>query len=287
VVDNASGDGTPDRIRAGFPEAALIECGANVGFCRANNIGIGRTSSPFVLVLNPDTRLDPSFLEELLPAFDDPRVGLAAGKLLRFDGKTLDSAGQELSRSRQPLDRGYGAIDRGQHDSDDEVFGVCCAAAMYRRSMLETVGGPDGEFFTESFFAFFEDLDLAWRARRMGWKAAYRHRAVGLHARGGTAREPTGLGRVAAMMRRSPDIRFHIAKNRYLTILRNDTLGGYLRNLPFIAVRDLATLALLLVSSPRVVVRLWRERGLFREALRRRKLDSESPGHHTQGVGRA
>ena len=63
-------------------------------------------------------------LEELLPAFDDPRVGIASGKLLRFDGRTLDSAGQMLARSRQPKDRGYGRSDRGQFDRDEEVFGA-------------------------------------------------------------------------------------------------------------------------------------------------------------------
>lgn len=278
VADNGSTDGTADLVRRDFPEVDLVECGANLGFCRANNLGIARTRSPYVLVLNPDTRLAADFLEQLLPAFEDPRVGMAAGKLLRFDGKTLDSAGQVLGRSRQPKDRGYGRIDRGQFDRDEEVFGACAAAALYRRAMLESIVDRDGAYFDEAFFAFFEDLDLAWRARRRGWKAAYRHRAVGEHARGGTARGPLILRRWAALLGRDSEIRFHVAKNRYLTILRNDTRRDYLKNAPFILARDLATAALLLLVSPGALVRLWRERRVFGEALAKRRLDRARAG---------
>jgi hypothetical protein len=285
VVDGGSGDGTAQRAREAHPGAEVIECGGNVGFCRGNNLGIARTRSPFVLVLNPDTRLHSRFLEELLPAFADPAVGIASGKLLRFDGRTLDSAGQELGRSRQPVDRGYGRRDRGQLDADAEVFGACGAAALYRRAMLEALAGPGGAVFDEDFFAFYEDLDLAWRARRAGWKAVYRHGAVGYHARGGTARGPGPPGRWRALLGRAPELRFHVAKNRYLTILKNDTPGAYLANLPFILARDLPLLGLLLVTSPGVLGRLWRERDVFRRALDRRRLDGPRPGHHTQGGG--
>jgi hypothetical protein len=283
VVDNGSRDGSPDIVREGFPEARLIEAGENLGFCRANNLGIGETRAPFVLVLNPDTRLRPRFLEELLPAFDDPRVGIAAGKLLRFDERTLDSCGQMLARSRQPVDRGYGEADRGQYDADAEVFGACGAAALYRRAMLESIADPGEAYFDEAFFAFYEDLDLAWRARRAGWKSVYRYRAVGLHARGGTSRRRGLLTRLAAMLGRSPEIRYHIVKNRYLTILRNDTMGAYARRLPFIWGRDIATFVLLLASSPGVLWHLWRDRGVCAAARAKRRLDTSFPRHEVDG----
>jgi GT2 family glycosyltransferase len=260
----------------------VIECDSNVGYCRGTNLGIRGTRSPFVLALNPDARLGPSFLEELLPAFEDPTVGLAAGKLLRLDGKTLDSAGQELGRSRQPKDRGYGRPDTGQYDRDETVFGVCGAAALYRRTMIDRVAGEGGEFFDEDFFAFYEDLDVAWRARRAGFRAVYRHRAVGYHLRGGTAESPTANERGKATLARGPDARFHIAKNRYLVILRNDTWGGYLSNLPFILARDVATFGLLALTSPGVLGRLWRERSVFGRALRKRRLDAAPRGHQVQ-----
>jgi GT2 family glycosyltransferase len=282
VVDNASTDDSAQIVRKGFPEVRLIEAGDNLGFCRANNLGIAATRARFVLVLNPDTRLRPGFLTELFPAFEDPAVGIASGKLLRFDERTLDSCGQLLARSRQPVDRGYGVDDRGQYDADAEVFGACGAAALYRRAMLDAIADPDETFFDETFFAFYEDLDLAWRARRAGWRAVYRYRAVGLHARGGTSRPRGWLTRLAAMLGRSPEIRYHIVKNRYLTILRNDTPGAYVRGLPFIWSRDIATFVLLLLSSPSVLWRLWRERGIFAAALGKRRLDRSIPRHEVQ-----
>jgi GT2 family glycosyltransferase len=292
VVDNGSSDRSAEGVRSGFPEADLLSAGANTGFCRANNLGIARTTSPFVLVLNPDTRLTARFLEELLPAFDDPTVGIACGKLLRFDERTLDSAGQSLGRSRQPKDRGYGEPDRGQFDRDEAVFGACAAAALYRRTMLASVAdGPD-RVFDERFFAFNEDLDLAWRARRLGWRAVYRHRALGFHARGSTADSGTAGARGPALLRRPAAVRFHIVKNRWLTILRNDSVGAWLRDSPFILARDAATFLLLLLSGPSVLVRLWRERHLFREsrALGRRdrerpRLDSGVARHHVDPGG--
>ena len=283
IVDSGSVDGSAELVRSAYPEFELIDCGENVGFCRGNNLGIQATQSPYVLALNPDTVLQPDFLERLLPAFDDPQVGLVAGKLLRFDQATLDSAGQLLTRSRRPRDRGYGRRDQGQFDRDEEVFGVCGAAALYRREMLDSVADPGPSYFDEVFFAFGEDLDLAWRARRAGWRSVYRHRAVGLHARGGSATGSTWLRRRAALLGRSPEIRFHVLKNRYLTILRNDTVAGYLANLPFVLARDLSVLALVLLASPGVVARLWRERAVFSGALERRRLDAARGGHHVGG----
>jgi GT2 family glycosyltransferase len=188
-----------------------------------------------------------------------------------------------MSRARRPKDRGYGRPDAGQFDRDERVFGVCGAAALYRRSMLDAIADPGPDFFNESFFAFGEDLDLAWRANRQGWRAEYRHRAVGYHARGGSATRAPRLRRWVPLLGRSPEIRFHAVKNRYLAILRNDSVAGYLGNLPFIWSRDLATLVLLLLTSPGVLLRLWRHRGLFGDALRRRRLDAARPGMQVGG----
>ena len=88
--------------------------------------------------------------------------------------------------------------------------------------------------------------------------------------------QPSAVTRLSTgMLARSAEVRFHVAKNRYLTILRNDTLRGYLKNLPFILTRDLATIALLLTTSPGVLQRLWRARALFREVVERRKRDAD------------
>jgi len=279
LVDAGSSDGSLELVTREFPEVRIVDCKENVGFCRGNNIGIRQTQSPFVLALNPDTMLDEGFLEELLPAFEKQSVGMAAGKLLRFDKITLDSAGQCLSRARRPQDRGYGLPDEGQYERDEELFGVCGAAALYRRQMLDEIADPGPQYFDERFFSFGEDLDIAWRAQRFGWRAAYRHKAVGYHARGGSATRAPRLRKKIALLGRSPEIRFHAVKNRYLSILRNDTPGGYLANLPFILMRDISVAVLLTFTSPSVFLRLWQARALFRGALERRRLDARRIGN--------
>jgi hypothetical protein len=85
---------------------------------------------------------------------------------------------------------------------------------------------------------------------------------------------------VTAFLGRSAEVRYHVIKNRYLCILRNDTVAGYLLNLPFIAGRDLTLLAMTLVSSPSILGRLWQARSLFRVALERRRLDAARPRRH-------
>lgn len=273
VVDNGSSDGTRERLRAHPALFDLIENDENVGFCRATNRGIERTRSPFVLLLNPDAVLSSTFVEHLLPVFDDPLVGIAVGKILRFDRATIDSAGQVLGRSRQPVDRGYGCRDEGQFDREEEVFGACGAAALYRREMLDSIADPSGAVLDEEFFAFYEDLDVAWRARRLGWKTLYHPRAVAYHARGGTLETGASPPRWRSFLRRSPEIRFHLLKNRYLTILRNDTVTAYLTDFPFILARDLAMLGIVVATSPAILMRLWQARWLFGRALGLRKGD--------------
>jgi len=271
VVDNASSDGSAEQARR--EGARVLALPANEGFCAANNRGIAATTSPLVLLLNPDTALDPAFLAALAPAFEDRQVGAACGKLLRWDGRTLDSAGQALGWARNPVDRGYGRPDTGRYDRQEEVFSACAAAALYRRGALQSVAGPGGEVLDPRFFAFYEDLDLAWRLRRAGWRIAYRPEARGRHARGATAGDPGVRRRFQALLHRTPEVRFHVVKNRWLTLLRNETAPGFLVHLPWILARDAATLGLLAATSPSVLGRLWRERGVFGEAWRGRRLD--------------
>ena len=89
--------------------------------------------------------------------------------------------------------------------------------------------------------------------------------------------------RRGALLGRSAVIRYHVLKNRYLTILRNDTVAGYVGNLPFVLGRDLALLGLVLVTSPAVLGRLWSERAVFRGAMEKRRLDAARGGHHFEG----
>jgi GT2 family glycosyltransferase len=224
VWDNGSSD-TSAALARGFGVPVVL-AGRNLGFAAAANEIIRRTVARCVLLLNPDAYPCPDYLARLERVADaDPEIGSVTGKLLRVSsGKgppTLDSTGHVLYRNRSALNRGENETDRGQYDAPGEVFGVCAAAALYRRTMLEDVRvGPD--YFDPAFFAYLEDVDLDWRARIRGWKAYYEPSAVAFHERGHPGKRGT---RNATLLR-------HSLKNRYLMVLRNDRLPDLVRDAP-------------------------------------------------------
>jgi GT2 family glycosyltransferase len=254
VVDNGSTDGSEQLVRERFPRARLVALGENTGFCAANNSGLARSAGSFVLFANSDTILEESFLREALRPFaKDERIGSVGGKLLRFDGATVDTTGQFLTRSRRAVERGYNRQDGAWSAQEGYVFAICGAALLCRRKMIEDLA-PDGELFDASFFAFSEDLDIGWRARSAGWRAWYAPRAVARHYRGGTE-ESAGWSRwVPALLRRPRLLRYHILKNRWLTLLKNESPGSFLRDLPFIAPRDLLMTAAAVAASPGLIL---------------------------------
>ncbi len=215
VIDNASSDNTCNLVNEHFTQVELVKNPENIGFAAANNIGIGMTDSEWLLTLNPDARIEPDWVEALLKyANGKGQVGALGGMLYRDQGeknadKIIDSTGIEIYQSRRVRDRGFGEIDRGQYAKDERVFGICAAACLYRRKMLEDTK-IDSEVFAESFFSYYEDADLAWRAWRRDWEAYYVPTAVGWHRRGGSpvgsrfSRELTHRSRYWMIARNEP-----------------------------------------------------------------------------------
>ena len=273
VVDNASSDGSASYVRAAFPEALVVENPENLGFCAGNNAGLRLAEGAYILFLNPDATLSRTFIEEAIAPFGaDARIGMVAGKVTRFGGEILDTAGQILTRGRRIRERGYGEPDHGQFDRPGDVFSVCGAVAFYRRELIESVA-INGEFFDEDYFAFGEDLDVAWRARNMSWRCWYQPSALARHCRGGSQTHPaqaSWLGR-HEMTRRPPAIQAHIIKNRYLTMLKNESAASFVVNLPFILAWDLVLWSWLILFAPRTLPILWGHRGLMRRALDKRR----------------
>lgn len=274
VCDNASADGTPWRVARRFGERVRVVCyERNTGYAEGHNRAIALSDAPFVVVLNPDVRLAPTFIERALAAFDDPRVGIVAGRLMRADGVTVDSTGQFLARARRPIDRGFGRPLDPARDVAGPVLGACGAAAVYRRAMIDDIA-DDGAFFDEDYFAYFEDLEVAWRAWRAGWKAVHVPDAEAIHLRGGGAPR----GRLGMMFDRPTPVLAHIVKNRYLAMLRHDRPAALLRDLPHVAAREVAQWALILGTRPAVVRELWRVREAFARAWHKRRADRARGG---------
>jgi len=188
VVDNGSSDGSPEMVLSESRENPLVQVvlltnRENRGFCAANNQGFTASDSEFVALLNNDAEAEPDWLAALARAFEGrPDVGMAASKILVYeDPRRIDKVGHLIYPDGQNRGRGTGELDEGQYDRIEEVLWPDGCAAMYRRSMLDEIGG-----FDEDFFAYADDAELGLRARIAGWKCLYIPQAVVRHHRGAT-----------------------------------------------------------------------------------------------------
>ncbi len=175
VVDNGSDDGSPEMALREFASQPafrlkLIRNPDNRGFCAANNQGFAASKSEFVALLNNDAEAEPDWLHGLAGAFESgSEIGMAASKILVYeDPRRIDKAGHLIYPDGQNRGRGSGEIDAGQYDRVEEVLWPDGCAAMYRREMLDQIGG-----FDEDFFAYADDAELGLRARIAGWKCLY------------------------------------------------------------------------------------------------------------------
>ncbi|HET6346225.1 MAG TPA: glycosyltransferase family 2 protein [Myxococcota bacterium] len=217
VVDNGSTDGSIAALEAQVPEVRVLRMGNNVGFAAGCNVGVAHTDAPYVLFLNDDAVLQPGYTARLVAALEAaPRAASAVGKLVNDEGgaRRIDSAGLRLDAyALRPMDRGQGEVDYGQYDVPEEVFGATGAAALFRREAFASVGGA----FDAELFAYYEDVDLAWRLRNRGWQHLYVPAAVALHGRRGPAGKPAA-------------IRTRAFVNRYVVWLKNESawrFAGY------------------------------------------------------------
>ena len=181
VADNASTDGTVELLRHEYPEVVVVALDENLGFGKANNLGVAAGNAPYVVLVNNDVDAAPDFLERAVaPLRTDPGVGAVAALTTHPHTGRVDQFGVAL-------DRGLCAYARC-NDQDPDALDLqplaapCAGAAAYRRTAFEDVGG-----FDEALFAYSEDLDLGLRLHDAGWQFADASDARGVHLGGATA----------------------------------------------------------------------------------------------------
>ncbi|OGX11595.1 MAG: hypothetical protein A2351_06300 [Omnitrophica bacterium RIFOXYB12_FULL_50_7] len=182
VVDNASSDKTKEIIKGHYPRVKLIENPKNFGASKARNQGIECSSAEWILSLDSDVVLGDGFIEKFEAAWqlltDD--IGMIQPQVLMEDGKTIYSQGIHLTALRRFHDLNQGKTKDFTGGSSEKIIGPCSAAAFYRRSMLDKLKEKTG-YFDERFFFLVEDVDLAWRAKRAGWKVLFDSQVVCTH----------------------------------------------------------------------------------------------------------
>ncbi len=309
VLEDASSDGSDrwlaERARADA-RIDLETSEENIGYARAHNRNIRRASGPAVLLLNQDMELDAGFLEAALGVLDArPRVAAVQGHLrtLGEDGihtLRLDSTGLEWHRDRHVSIRDHGGLDEadGPPPTGGPIWGADGPAPLLRTVALRSAElparGGGVEFLDEDFVMYKEDVDLAWRLRRLGWQAWYEPTALGWHARTSLASYGGSLrSTAAANAAHRPTVRRHSYRNQRLMQVKNDPFRDVLRDLPLLITRELAELAYLLVRDrsrlgalPGLIAALpWalRKRRALRRAVTTRSAAPQTPGH-TSGL---
>ena len=183
VVDNGSTDGSRELVREKFPNVRLIALDDNYGFCRAVNEGIRHSQAPYVILLNNDTQVCRGFVWELVQGIKrSEKVFSCAAKMIQlYDKKKLDDAGNYYCALGWAYARGKGKPVQC-YSRAEEIFASCGGAAIYRKSVFEEIG-----LFDEEHFAYLEDVDIGYRAKRHGYHNLFLPRAKVYHAGSGTS----------------------------------------------------------------------------------------------------
>jgi GT2 family glycosyltransferase len=182
LVDNDSTDESVAWVKANYPQARLVANGANLGFAGGNNAGAAAAESDWLAILNPDVRVRPDWLREMIrPIQQDPTITCVASKMLNWEGTAVDFADAAINFMGWGNQPGLGSHHLDRFDQSKPFLFACGGAMLIRRDIFLEAGG-----FDPDYFAYFEDVDLGWRLWLLGHTVVYAPRAVVYHRHHGS-----------------------------------------------------------------------------------------------------
>ena len=206
VVDNDSGDGSVDVLRAGAPDIDLVVSDSNRGFAGGCNLGVEHATGEYVALLNPDARPHRAWISAAVEVLErEPSVGCVASKVLDWDGVDLDYASVGMSFDGQAYKYHAGQPDTGAFEEQSDVLFPTGSAMVMRTFLYRDLGG-----FDERYFMFFEDVDLGWRLWLRGHRVRYVPASLTYH------RHHATMERYGTWLER-----YLLARNALYTIYKN------------------------------------------------------------------
>lgn len=294
VLDNGSTDGTLEYIQKHYPQYLVARNVRNQGFAGGHNqlikFALERWGEDLqakgILLVNADMVLQPNMVAELVAALRaQPELGSVQPKLLRAFAEVtteegleqnvmsdvLDTTGLVLTKNWRMEDRGAGELDKGQYDTQTDIIGVTGTSALWRAEVLKALS-VDGEAMDGEFFAYREDCDLALRARRAGYLAAFVPSARAHHYRGmyGAAKRSLWQRFVDRRQQR-PFPAAMSTRNQLFFLLKNLTWGDVIRYWPRIVWSEAIRVSYGLVFEPETRKLLLKSPLLMLKMLKKRR----------------
>lgn len=234
LVDNASTDGSLAWVREHFPDVGIVENRCNLGYAGANNVGFDHARGVLIAVLNPDTEVDPHWLDAIVAALEaNPAAGLATPKIVQMDRPDrINACGNDVTVTGLTFCRG---LDESceEFPLPERVAAVSGAAFVIRKDVLHEIGP-----FDETFFVYFEDTDLSLRALLAGYDCLY---------------VPTAVVQHKYIFKLSPRKCFYQERNRYVALLRLFRWPTLIALAPSLLLSELIVWSYLLLRGPRTM----------------------------------
>lgn len=283
IIDNCSNDDTIAIITEKYPHLKYIKLKKNVGFSKAYNLGISWTKGKYFLCLNQDVILANTYCEELVNFMEqNHNVAATSGRILRYDfveHKTIpiiDSLGLKIKRHHQIIDIGQGQKEEEWPCVNTEVFGVCAAVAVYRRLAVEQVkiftGDQKFEYFDEDFFAYKEDVDLAYRLRLNNWQAYQVSTALAYHARANRGADGLTDWQLATLAsKKNSYLNYLSYRNHLAVIVKNEFWSNIIRDLPYILYYEFKKFIFMMFTNKYFWLQIFSTLSFLKNSLAKRK----------------
>ena len=182
VIDNGSSDGSVAFLREHFPSVVVHPFDRNLGFAAPYDEVAKRTDADFIVFLNNDTRVEPTWLAELVGAAERHQADCVASRILDWDGSRIDFAGGLTTFIGHSWQRDYGELAAAHQYPEQPLLFACGGSMLVSRDAYVEAGG-----FDRDFFAYFEDVDLGWRLSLLGYRTVLAPAAITYHRLHGTA----------------------------------------------------------------------------------------------------
>lgn len=301
--DNASTDSTKQIIEeykskfesASFSLYALHFSLSNLGMWPAQEVLFNRYSvGRYTIVVSVDIIMDPNFIKNAVEVMEnDTKIGALQAKIYQYsldqlktgscppteasakegklETKTIDTCGFKIFKSRRLINIGHGEKERGQFNQEGEIFAVEGAVPVFRREALEG-SKIDGHFIDPDFFWYGDDIDLTWRMQMLGWKQWYSPKVIAYHDRQTTKKFAGSRKGFVSMRRELPMFKRRLDwRNWMLTVIKNDYLSNYLRDLPSIIWRWGQLWMYFIVFEPSMILEIPKVVRLLPRMLKRRR----------------